>query len=144
MRRLLFFFIFLLSIQSELFARQVANEDEVTLRVVIENIKNSKGDILLAAYNKQTSTFDADECYRGEAISAHLAQSGEVVFELKLPIGQYVFVAMHDENSNQEMDKNWIGFPTEDYAISNGLRIPNWKRALVAIDMDMELRMELK
>lgn len=144
MRRLLVFFIFLLGISHGSFARFELSNDEVLLSVMVENIRNSKGEILLAVYNKQTTAFERDECYRGETMSAVLANSGKLVFELKLPVGQYVFIAMHDENSNQEMDKNWLGFPTEDYAVSNGIRIPNWKRALVTIDRDMELKLQLK
>ena len=39
-----------------------------------------------------------------------------------VPPGVYALVVHHDENANGELDKNFIGIPTEPIAISNGYR----------------------
>jgi len=33
--------------------------------------------------------------------------------------GEYALAIYHDENSNGEMDRNFLGMPTEDYVFSN-------------------------
>lgn len=144
MRRLLFFFLFLLSMHGDLFAVIDVDDSKVTIRVIIENIKNSKGDILLGLYDTPTGTFEIYERYIGDYKKASLANNGTLTFEFNVPKGNYVFVSMHDENSNQYLDKNWLGLPSESYAISNGVRIPNWNKSLVTVDKDMEVKMKLK
>lgn len=42
----------------------------------------------------------------------------EYVFT-NLEPGDYAIAIYHDENSNGELDRNWIGFPNEDYVFSN-------------------------
>jgi uncharacterized protein (DUF2141 family) len=44
-----------------------------------------------------------------------------VLFE-NLALGRYAVGAYHDENGNHRLDPNWIGSPTEGYALSNGVR----------------------
>ena len=39
-----------------------------------------------------------------------------------LPPGIYAVGACHDENDNDHLDTNFIGLPTEGYALSNGVR----------------------
>jgi uncharacterized protein (DUF2141 family) len=36
-----------------------------------------------------------------------------------LPPGDYAFGIFHDENQNNEIDKNWMGIPSEGFAFSN-------------------------
>ena len=37
----------------------------------------------------------------------------------KLEIGEYALAIYHDENANGELDRNFLGMPTEDYVFSN-------------------------
>jgi len=36
--------------------------------------------------------------------------------------GTHAFGADHDENNNSRLDTDFIGYPTEGYALSNGIR----------------------
>jgi uncharacterized protein (DUF2141 family) len=38
------------------------------------------------------------------------------------PGGAYAVGAYHDENNNGKLDTNFLGYPTEGYALSNGIR----------------------
>jgi uncharacterized protein (DUF2141 family) len=47
-----------------------------------------------------------------------------------MPPGTYAAAVIHDENSNNKLDKNFLGVPTEGYGISqnhlHALRAPTW------------------
>ena len=47
-----------------------------------------------------------------------------------MPPGTYAAAVIHDENSNNKLDKNFLGIPTEGYGISqnhtHALRRPTW------------------
>lgn len=52
-----------------------------------------------------------------------------------VPKGAYAVAALHDEDSDGEMDKNFIGLPTEGYAMSKNAHVgaigkPDWEDAL--------------
>ena len=49
------------------------------------------------------------------------AETLSVVFDDLAP-GTYAVGAYHDENNNSRLDTDFIGYPTEGYALSNGLR----------------------
>jgi uncharacterized protein (DUF2141 family) len=44
-----------------------------------------------------------------------------VVFD-NLPPGTYAVGAYHDKNNNDHLDTDFVGLPTEGYALSNGVR----------------------
>lgn len=35
-----------------------------------------------------------------------------------MPYGTYAIMLIHDKNSNCKLDRNWLGFPNEPYALS--------------------------
>ncbi|MFC2093559.1 DUF2141 domain-containing protein [Bacteroidota bacterium] len=55
-----------------------------------------------------------------------------------LEYGYYAIKVFHDENSNGEIDKNYLGIPTEDYGYSNNVSAwfgpPSWERAKFLFD----------
>ena len=76
----------------------------------------------------------------------HFRKSG-IVFTNLRP-GRYAVVALHDENGNGYLDKNFVGFPTEPYGFSNGaegfLGPPSFSDAAMAIGAgDSAIRIEL-
>jgi uncharacterized protein (DUF2141 family) len=40
----------------------------------------------------------------------------------ELAPGEYAIAAFQDANSNQDLDRNWVGLPTEAWALSQGAR----------------------
>lgn len=89
--------------------------------IVIGNIRNSDGDI-------RAALFGSTEGFPGESESAFSkimvpSEINEVQITFTdIPFGNYAVIALHDENSNEKMDKNFFGKPTEGYCISNGVR----------------------
>ena len=35
-----------------------------------------------------------------------------------LAFGSYAIIVVHDKNNNEKLDRNWVGFPAEPYALS--------------------------
>jgi uncharacterized protein (DUF2141 family) len=57
--------------------------------------------------------------------------------------------AYHDENNNSRLDTDFIGYPTEGYALSNGIRAvisrPRFSDAAFAVgDQDAHVTLRIK
>ena len=89
------------------------------LRVKISGIGSADGEVRVAIFKSQED-FDSETfAYRIK----EPAQIGgvEVVFEDVAP-GTYGINAFHDANNNEELDRNLVGLPLEDYGFSNNAR----------------------
>ena len=112
----------------------VMPEAEVTVR--ISGFKNDKGICRLLVYADEKG-FPEDPEY------ALIIQSGEIKdrkseFSFMIPSGTYAISILHDENSNEKLDKTWYGKPREGFGISNNPRIrfspPKFEEAAVSIE----------
>ncbi len=124
-----------------LYAQDSVGAKKVKLTVVVENVDDDSGEVLIGAYDKPTKTFELYERYIGGAVKAH---KGSVSIVFEVPVGKYVIVSIHDQNSNRFLDQNFLGLPSEPYAISNEIRVPNWKKSLLDVDKDMTFKLKLK
>ena len=88
------------------------------LTVHITNLQSMKGQILLALYdNAKAFPEDGDKAVASKAVAVN---AKTVTIEIKdLKPGNYAIALVHDENSNNEMDKNLLGIPQEGYGFSN-------------------------
>lgn len=83
----------------------------------LSGMKNSNGNINIAIYNSSSSFNDPNNAYRKIAVSA---TSGSMIITLEgIPQGTYAIGLFHDENTNNIIDKNFIGIPKEGFAFSN-------------------------
>lgn len=95
-----------------------AQEAKVSLKIKINGFKNNNGKVMVGLYDSEGS-FLKKPLKRAKAKIEN--NSAYVVFE-DLDKGEYAFSLYHDENNNNEMDKNFIGIPKEDYAVSNNAK----------------------
>ena len=101
--------------------RTTAAEPTATLVLDLTHFRSDKGKggVLL---------FRSVEGFPAAVDKAHLRMWAEIhagrsqVTFAELPPGKYAVIAIHDENENQQLDKNFVGIPTEGYAVSNGAR----------------------
>jgi len=107
------------------------------LLVSIDHIKSDQGSVL-------AQLFHGEENYKNNksqehAIFAAKTGYGELRFENLQP-GEYVVRMFHDENSNNKMDANAFGMPTEGYGFSNeavgNMGPPQYKDMVVTIKSD--------
>lgn len=83
----------------------------------ISGMKNSNGNLNVALYNSSSTFNDPDNAFKRFVIKA-VSGSTRLVLD-SIPQGTYAFAVLHDENSNNTMDKNLLGIPKEGFAFSN-------------------------
>jgi uncharacterized protein (DUF2141 family) len=88
------------------------------LVVRVENIKDDRGQIGVAIYSSEKDYMK--KRFAGKFVPAKKG-TVEIVFE-NMPTGFYAATVMHDSNSNQKLDTNWIGIPKEGYGFSNNAK----------------------
>ena len=58
-----------------------------------------------------------------------------------LPLGSYAISLVHDVNANQELDKNFLGIPTEPFGFSGNksilLGLPDFEEASIQLDQSI-------
>lgn len=113
------------------------------LKVNVNELRNAKGLVQFALYNKADAFPDEDykKCYR--ILSAKIENgSSEVTFE-NLPAGQYAINILHDEDSDGRIKKGLI-LPKEGIGFSKYQSIglsnkPSFKKASFALKEDKEI-----
>ena len=80
--------------------------------------RSGSGHIQLSLYDKASDfpKIDVRTAMKRQALTN--SSVAEVVFD-NVPFGTYAIAGLHDENSNGEMDFNFIGLPQEGYCFSN-------------------------
>lgn len=115
--------------------RKEGVDGEATLSVTIDNISKLEGTLSVALYDNMHN-YDRGGSARGERIP--VSKNTHTVEFVDLPMGEYAIRILHDINSNQEMDTNSFGIPTEPFAFSNnakGVMGPaSWQNAKFSID----------
>ncbi len=106
----------------------IAETSSGALTVHVEDVDADNGILMIGLFTSE-ETYDADQgqgeagreqAYQSVTAEVHDGQA-DYVFE-RLPYGDYAIKLYHDENNNGELDKNFIGIPSEDYGFSNNPR----------------------
>ncbi len=84
------------------------------LRVEITNLRSSEGKILLQLLDEEKNELSG----YSQSVKDHKC----TIIIRNLPPGVYAFRFFHDENSNNELDTNWLGLPKEGYGFSNNAK----------------------
>lgn len=108
------------------------------LVIHVDHLRNSRGKVGTAIYNSPggwpENTEKALRHGPTDIVSTPAGLTSTKVWE-NLPPGDYAVVAIHDENSNHKLDKNFFGIPTEGFGFANnphvGLTAPAFRSAIV-------------
>ncbi len=90
------------------------------LVVTIQGTHSPDGYVLVALFSKPEGFPDGDFSIQHTKVKA--ATEGLTVLFDNVAAGTYAVGAYHDENNNGRLDTNFFGYPTEGYALSNGIR----------------------
>lgn len=107
------------------------------LRIHVDGFRNTKGNLGTVIFTSpQGWPEDLDKSYRhGPAPIDKSTRTA--VAEWTLPPGAYGVAAIHDENSNHKLDRNFLGIPKEGFGFANnphvGLSAPGFDKALVRV-----------
>lgn len=106
-----------------------------TLRIHVDGFRNTKGNLgTIVFVSPDGWPEDENKCLRhGPAPIDKSTRTA--VAEWQLPPGTYGVAAIHDENSNHKLDRNFLGIPREGFGFANNPRVvlsaPPFQAALV-------------
>jgi len=104
-----------------LFGMQGANGEKYSIHVTILNLHSDKGKVFVNLYASEDGfPKDPSKAFKKmtRTISAHKCV---LVFD-NVPLGVYALACYHDENDNNELDKNFLGIPSEGVGASNNVK----------------------
>jgi uncharacterized protein (DUF2141 family) len=115
------------------------------LNVKVVGIKSNKGNIILGVFKNDGGFPIIGKQYKGYELEI---KDKKASFQIKdLPKGTYAIGICHDLNSNNKMDKNFLGFPLEPYGISKNVRAylsaPTFDEASFYFDGSMSLEIHI-
>jgi uncharacterized protein (DUF2141 family) len=88
------------------------------LKISIEGIPTIKGQVYVLLFN-QAIGFPMNQAKAYKKFKEKVNGNKLTIQVENLPAGKYAIVAFHDANSNDALDKNWLGSPRESYGFSN-------------------------
>jgi uncharacterized protein (DUF2141 family) len=127
-------FMFLVFILGYSFTFKNENKLETfSLTIEVKKIRNSKGVIQFALYNKDGSIPDEDYENYHKILNGEIVNGSSTKTFMNLPSGKYAINILHDENKNGKIDKGFI-LPIEGIGFSNFqsigfTNIPNFSKA---------------
>lgn len=122
-------------------------ERTVSLTVEVDQLRNSKGRVQFALYNRDGSIPDEHYercCKRGTAPIV----GGKATYTFTgLPPGRYAVNILHDENGNGKIDKGLL-LPKEGIGFSKYSTIglgnrPNFRKANFEVEQDLRIRVQV-
>ncbi|MFO8148369.1 MAG: DUF2141 domain-containing protein [Bacteroidota bacterium] len=124
-------------------------ETNYSLTINVENLRNSKGVVQYALYNREGSIPDEKyERYFRKGIAEISKERSTLTFN-DLPAGNYAISILHDENKNGKIDKKFLlPIPSEGVGISNYQSIgfsnrPNFSKASFPVDSNMTMDVKI-
>ena len=116
-----------------------------TINVEISHIKNQKGSLVIGLYNIEETFPIKTKEYRSLILDAN-ATILKGQFK-NIPNGTYAIALFHDENSNEIMDKNFLGIPKEGYGFSNNVKAifsaPLFDEAKFELNETIDIKIEM-
>ena len=122
-----------------------------SVTVEVRNIETS-GEMHLAVYN-DADVFENDNGEKGGAAKGIIdgvieeVATGTATYQFELPAGTYAIGIFVDANYNNEMDRNFLGMPKEQYGFSNDAKgsfgPPSFDDASFTVSGDMRLQINL-
>lgn len=98
----------------------IRHAEAARIIVTIDGLHSSRGNVYVALFSRPEEFPDGDHSDQHVKVKAS-KKPITVVFDGLKP-GTYAVGCYHDENGNNRLDTNFIGYPTEGYALSNDIR----------------------
>jgi uncharacterized protein (DUF2141 family) len=90
------------------------------IKIKIEGIEKSEGQLKVGLYTEKDE-FAGEVPLIGKIVKVN-SKIEVCVFD-SVKDGKYAISLYHDLNSNNKLDKNWLGIPSEKYGFSNNPKI---------------------
>lgn len=118
-------------------AQQPSAPHTCTLRIHVDGFRNTKGNLGTIVFASPDGwPEDENKCLRhGPAPIDKSTRTATA--EWQLPPGNYAVAAIHDENSNHKLDRNFLGIPKEGFGFANNPHVlfsaPPFQAAVVHV-----------
>ena len=118
--------------------QSAAAQQGCTLRIHVDGLRNSIGVVGAAVFKSPDGWPEnmSKTVHHWPTPIPPGAHQATAVME-NLPPGDYGVVAIHDENKNHKLDRNFIGIPKEGFGFANnphvGLSAPPFRAAIVQV-----------
>lgn len=90
------------------------------LRIHVDGFRNSKGNLGTVVFTSPDGwPEDLAKSYRHGPAPIDAASRTATAVWNDLPPGNYAIAAIHDENSNHKLDRNFLGVPKEGFGFAN-------------------------
>lgn len=99
--------------------------DAGTLTLKVNNIKSTKGTMRIALFQGEENFLQEGKELHPQAVEVQNNQPIQIEIP-NVAYGTYALAIYHDVNNNGELDKNFMGIPSEPYSFSNNPKI-KWR-----------------
>lgn len=91
-----------------------------TLTVVVKHELPASGQVKVSVFNSQSTFLKSPYAQK----QTHVGTEGETIINFEnLPAGDYAVSAIHDQDANGKLNRNFIGKPREPFGFSNNVRV---------------------
>jgi uncharacterized protein (DUF2141 family) len=109
-----------------------------TLRIHVDGLRNSKGNLGTVLYTSADGwPENPKKAFRSGPAPIPTGQRQATAVWENLPPGNYGVAAIHDENSNAKLDRNFLGIPKEGFGFANNPHVwlgpASFEQALVHV-----------
>jgi len=117
--------------------------ENFSLTIQVKDLRNSKGVVQFALYNKDGSVPDEHYTKYFRISKGKITNNSSVVTFDNLPQGKYAVNILHDENSNGKIDKGFV-LPKEGIGFSNYMDFgitnrPNFTKSSFDLKGDLKI-----
>ncbi|UII33294.1 DUF2141 domain-containing protein [Fulvivirga ulvae] len=121
-----------------------AQQGSYELNVTVENIKEPKGQLIIAIFNSKENFLEKP--FKSQTVA--VSQNSKNIKFTDLPQGHYSVSIIYDKNENGELDKNFFGIPTEGFGFSKksmgAFGPPSYNDTKIKVDSDEAITIPLK
>jgi len=112
-----------------LFVQKLILAQNDTLRISIDGFNSSDSKAIITIHDNEKS-FPSNVSKAFRKYEVKIINKKVKVTITDLPHGRYALVVCHDENKDNKLNTNFLGFPTEGTAIFNKNRgMPNFRKS---------------
>lgn len=112
--------------------------DSCTLIIEITQIRSNNGLIALQLYDNNQKLITG--------VIERISHKKCLIIINNLNKADYAIRYFHDENSNDKLDTNWLGLPTEGYGFSNNATatfgVPDFEEWIFKLDSDIRIKLK--
>lgn len=129
------------------FLNELSLANNIQVKINVNQVRSEKGNIVVLLYSKEAGF--PNKVASADSKKIVPAIVGSQIILIDVPgSGDYAISIFHDENSNLEIDTNWIGIPKEGVGVSNNAKgrmgPPKFKDAVAQINAESTIDITLK